>query len=408
MQAADETSIPGFRFFNDHDPRILEECLNDHSCAKVILTRNALDSYVSRKIAAVTGQWKLTNLKHKKTAQIEFDAGEFAKHLEEVQRFQVKVLNALQVTGQTGFYIGYDDINSLEVLNGLARFLGSKSQVEAVNTDLKKQNPKSLEGKVSNYSEMTTALTEIDFLGLSRTPNFEPRRGPGVPQFVLGDRVPIIFMPISGGPVENVSNWLAAQEGCAVDELPSGMNQKELRIWRRKHPGFRIITVLRHPVLRAYLGFCDVVLGTERGAYRELRKKLIQQFDVGVPTNSNEQSGYDVTAHKAAFIAFLKFLKLNLTNQTSLRIDPTWASQTSILDGATGVAVPSNVIHERELDKGVDYLQKMLGLPGIPVEKARVIRQFNLSDVYDADIETQIREIYARDYLNFGFSNWSV
>ena len=50
--------------------------LADPRCAKIILTRNPVDSYVSRKIAAATGQWKLTNVKHAKSARrSRFDAG---------------------------------------------------------------------------------------------------------------------------------------------------------------------------------------------------------------------------------------------------------------------------------------------------------------------------------------------
>ncbi|TNF60303.1 MAG: nodulation protein NodH, partial [Rhodobacteraceae bacterium] len=53
--------LAGFRFFHDHDPRVLDPILDDPRCAKIVLTRNPLDSYVSWKIAQATGQWKLTN-----------------------------------------------------------------------------------------------------------------------------------------------------------------------------------------------------------------------------------------------------------------------------------------------------------------------------------------------------------
>ena len=57
------SGIGGFRYFHDHDPRILDQCLADPKCAKIILTRNPVDSYVSWKIAKETGQWKLTDAK---------------------------------------------------------------------------------------------------------------------------------------------------------------------------------------------------------------------------------------------------------------------------------------------------------------------------------------------------------
>lgn len=46
--------LGGFRYFHDHDPRVLDMILDDPGCAKIILTRNPLDSYVSWKIAQAT------------------------------------------------------------------------------------------------------------------------------------------------------------------------------------------------------------------------------------------------------------------------------------------------------------------------------------------------------------------
>ena len=43
--------LPGFRYFHDHDPRVLEPIIQDRRCAKIILTRNPLDSYVSTRLA---------------------------------------------------------------------------------------------------------------------------------------------------------------------------------------------------------------------------------------------------------------------------------------------------------------------------------------------------------------------
>lgn len=406
IKQADPAVIPGFRFFHDHDPRVLEHVLADPECAKVVLTRNALDSYVSRKIAAVTGQWKLTNLKHKKTAKIEFDAVEFREHIDTTQAFQVQVLNALQISGQTGFYIHYDDLQSPDILNGLGQFLGSAHQVDGLSRKMKRQNPAALESKVANHSEMLAALEKMDFLGLSRTPNFEPRRGAGVPQFILGNQIPVLFVPVKGGPVENVKSWLAAQDSVAPDGLLNGLNQKELRQWRQDHPGFQAISVLRHPVTRAHFSFCEYILSTQTGAYREIRESLRKNFGVRVPKKGGSAGGYDLAAHKSAFLAFLKFLKANLSGQTSLRIDPAWASQTAILTGASAVIIPGNIIHEAKLEPWIAHLENLLDLPKRSISPEIPRLAFDLAEIYDADIEARIRAIYARDYLNFGFGDW--
>lgn len=59
-------TIHGFRYFHDHDPRVLLPCLLDLRCAKIILTRNPVESYISWKIARQTGQWKLQNINRRK------------------------------------------------------------------------------------------------------------------------------------------------------------------------------------------------------------------------------------------------------------------------------------------------------------------------------------------------------
>ena len=51
----------------------------DESCAKIILTRNPVESYISWKIARETGQWKLTDMKARKGAQVKFDGPEFVR-----------------------------------------------------------------------------------------------------------------------------------------------------------------------------------------------------------------------------------------------------------------------------------------------------------------------------------------
>jgi hypothetical protein len=82
--------LSGFRFFHDHDPRVLDLVLADSGCAKIILTRNPVDSYVSWQIARTTGQWKLTDAKRLKSAKARFEADGFRDHLAAAQDFQLQ------------------------------------------------------------------------------------------------------------------------------------------------------------------------------------------------------------------------------------------------------------------------------------------------------------------------------
>ena len=55
--------LSGIRYFHDHDPRVFDLVMEYPACAKIILTRNPVDSYVSWKIAQETGQWKLPDIR---------------------------------------------------------------------------------------------------------------------------------------------------------------------------------------------------------------------------------------------------------------------------------------------------------------------------------------------------------
>lgn len=401
----DAEGINGFRYFHDHDPRVLDDILADESCAKIILTRNPVESYVSWKIAKATGQWKLTNVTHRKKAQATFDREEFETHLEQLRGFQLTIQNALQTSGQTAFYIAYEDVNSLDVINGMARFLGSDHQLEGLSKSLKKQNPAPLEEKVENFSEMQIALARIDHFNLGQTPNFEPRRPPSIPTYVAATKAPFLYMPIPSGPNERVENWLADLDGVSSDEIIRDLSQKTLRQWKRSRKGHRTFCVIRHPVVRAHQAFCDRILSTSPMGFHAIRETLQRVHNLTLPEDGFE--GYDLEQHKAAFCQFMDFVKANLNGQTSIRIDPNWASQSQIVQGFAQFAPPDAVLREDALDVGLSGLTKQVGLSCPALHAAAATEPFSIEEVYDEKIEQKVRDAYQRDYMMFGFAPWS-
>src|SRR6056297_478178 len=399
--------LGGFRFFNDHDQRVLDICLNDPRCAKIILTRNPVDSYVSWKIAQATGQWKLTNVKRRRDSKVRFDVAEFEKHEAHLQSFLVFLLNRLQVTGQTAFYVAYEDIQSLDVVNGLARFLGSDERLEALDESLKIQNPGSLEDKVSNYDEMERALSGQDLCNLTRTPNFEPRRGAAVPAYVTGARAPLLYMPVRSGPEDEVRAWMAALDDVSQETLPTHLNQKALRQWKRRNPGHRSFTVLRHPVARAHDAFCKKILSNGPGAFTDIRKTLRNFYKIPIPGGEPDAT-YDRRAHREAFVGFLNFLRANLSGQTNIRTDAHWASQVVILQGMAQFGIPDMVLREADMAKHLTMLAGQIGYSAAKTpERAPDDSPFALADIYDDEIEALVSDIYQRDYVMFGFEPWT-
>lgn len=399
-------AMGGFRYFHDHDPRVFDTIMEDDTCAKIVLTRNPVDSYVSWKIAQATGQWKLTDMKAHKAAQADFDAVEFEAHLEALQAFQLTLMSRLQSLGQTAFYVAYEDLQSVDVMNGIARYLGVDEALEGLDKNLKKQNPSPISAKVSNFDVMAEALAGLDRFNLTRTPNFEPRRGPVVPSYVAAAKSSLLYLPLKGGPEQQVRQWMAALDGVEPSDLVTKMSQKDLRQWKRKHKGHRSFTVLRHPVERAHEAFCKHILSVGKGSYLQLRGTLVRRYKMPLPGGGPDTS-YDLAAHRTAFAAFLTFLKGNLAGQTAIRIDATWCSQVQAIAGFGDLVLPDRIIREADLEGELVQLAHHVGLSEVPALPACVGSEpFDLVDIYDAEIENLAEQAYQRDYVMFGFDRW--
>ncbi len=396
----------GFRFFSDHDARALEPALDDPRCAKIILMRNPLDSYISWKIAMETKQWRLVNIKQRREAQITFDAEEFADQLDQRQAFQRTVLRHLQTTGQTPFYIDYDDLTDLNVLNGLAAWLGVSARLEELNQHLKRQNPAPALSKVSNPDEMEQALSRYDRFKLHHIPNFEPSRGPSVSRYVGAVETPLMYLPVRGGPEVEVAQWLAELDGVTTDDLITGRNQKQTRKWMQDHPGHRKFTVLRHPLARAHAVFCDRILHTGPGAYVSIRNMLSRRYNVPLPAKG-DLSAYTRDQHYEAFSAYLGMLRSILAGQTPIRVDGEWCGQAQTLEGMAGFTMPDLILREDEMVTALPELARLVGhkTPSDPI-KAMPDAPYSLEQIYDAQLEILAREAYLRDYTVFGFDDW--
>lgn len=408
VKAAD--GLCGFRFFSDHDRRAADICLPDPRCAKIVLTRNPVDSFVSWKIARATGQWKLTNATHAKSEQVHFNGTEFATYLSRLQGFQRHLLRVLQSTGQTAFYLSYDDLNDLEILNGLARFLGIDEQLQGLDRKLKKQNPAPAIEKVTNPDEMISALSKVDHFNLGQTPNFEPRRGPLIPSYLAAPDSPLLYMPLRTGLDGAIAAWLAQLDGKPEAALRKGFTQKTLRDWKKDHPGFRSFAVVRHPVARAHHAFCEHILFDGPRLFLKIRQTLRKVHRLPIPAeplSQHQLNDYDIEAHRTAFLAFAQFVQSNLSAQTAIRTDPAWASQLAILQGMADFGMPDVIAREARIEQDLAHLCEAVGQRAQPAPvQVRSVETDLLAEIYDPSVEKAWRSAYQRDYTAFGFGDW--
>lgn len=384
-----QPGLNGFRYFPDHDPRILDEVLDDPACAKIVLSRNPLDSYISLKIARETGQWRLGG-PGRRAARVPFDGEEFARHLDLLTGFHERVQRALQLSGQTAFHLDYDDLGDAGVLAGLVRFLGLGGSALPPSRKTLPQNPEPAEEKVTNPAEMAAALAKLDPFRLGRTPNFESPRRPGVPDFRVAAGAPLLFMPIPGNPADEITGWLDRIGG----GRRSGLTQSELRQWMKDSAPFRSLTLLCHPAERAWAAFERLFVA---GADPALAALIRRQWAIPL------SDPLDPAPPRAAFRAFLLFLKASLNGQTNLRVDPSWASQSAHLQGFCQFAVPDMILRPQRLEAGLRHLCADLGLDCPPVDQPGP----GVPDGLCGDEITRLlRQAYARDYVAFGFRDW--
>lgn len=397
-----EDALQGFRLFGDHDPRIIQAVLNDPRAAKIILSRSAAETYVSLKIAGETGQWRLRDLKHVRTAQIAFDETEFLNHLEQARSFTDQIQTALQHSGQTGFFLRYEDVGDVAVMNGLARWLGVKEQRDSTSSATKKQNPEPWEQKVTNLPEMLDALARVDRFELGREPMFEPRRGAMVPTWLTAASAPLMYLPIRSGLEDEVARWLAAVDGDGPEALGSAMNRKSLRQWLKDHPTHRSFTVLRHPLRRLHSAFCRHILPGAPKPYGEIRETLMRSYKLKM----DMATAADPAAHRAAFRDFARFILGNLAGQTSVRVDAAWASQLAVVQGFSSQVPPDLLLREEDLARDLPRLAAEVGAKTADWAPQSEPLPLPLEQVVDDETEHLVQQAYARDFQTFGFADW--
>lgn len=394
-----EPALSGFRFFHDHEPRVLGAILDDRKCAKIILTRNPVDCYVSLKIATATKKWRLGNVKDKVTRPITFDEEEFGAFLQARQTFQLQIHRALQIGGQTAFHIDYHASQDVEVINGLLGHLGVAGRIERIAETLVRQNPEELSQKVRNFPEMEAALRRVDWADLSRTPYFEPRRGAALPRAVAAKGAPLLYYPMLPHEDAHIRAWLSQLGTGGVVE---GFTQKTLRAWKRNAPGHRSFAVLRHPLERALDAFALVL---SRDSDAELRTRLRGHYGLPLPEDAGVPE-MSMSEYRAAFISFLGFVKHNLAGQTGIATYPIWGTQWAQINGLASFAAPDLLCRDARLAEDLGWLADAVGtqappLPAPPAERS----PYPLTRLYDRELELLAREAYRRDYVAFGFGD---
>jgi len=416
VRARNPKKITGFRFFQGHDARVLDTALKDPHCAKIILTRDPIDSFVSLKIALETKQWLVSDVAHRRTAQIRFDLDEYDKYLEERAQFYDKVSDALALLEQPFFKIDYSALHDVDNINRLAAFIGDKQKKAALNQPIKRQNPEPLSQKIINIKEVRAVLGAPNLFD-NHPPILKPvvETETDLSRAYICPKTPLIFGPIPSGPDLGPRRWMEVQCKASPEK---GFSAHRFLEWQARHTDTAFFSVVRHPVSRAYNAFMHKIFATVSGAYLAIRQDLENQFGMFLPQGEISatqdkgvlvENGYGLEEHRISFKLFLVFVAANLANETKIRQDGKWQLQAEILRRYRILHPEVIVIKEENMKVGWYYLENRLDLPPIPTWRNApdIAYAFPLPEVYDAEVEALAKVAYGRDYEELGYESWA-
>jgi len=414
VRANNPRKITGYRFFQDHHTPVMEAALKDRFCAKIILTRDPVESFVSLQIALETQQWLVSDIAHRREMQIHFDLGAYATYLKDRTAYYDRVYHALATSEQPYFEIDYTMLNKVENINRLAAFIGDRAGKTTLNEPIKRQNPGALASKISNIEEVRAAL-DAPSLQDRPPPILTPilESGTDLSRAYFSRKNALVFGPVPGVPDEGVRKWLEMQNQSPPQ---NGFSSHKLAEWKAQNESPTLFSVVRHPVLRAYNAFMLKIFATNSGGYVSIRQELENQFGMILPQGeiapwhdrrALERKGYGAEEHRICFKLFLIFVAANLGNGTKIRQDGKWQLQTEIIRRYQILIPDVIVLKEKNLEFGLKYLSNRFNIPSICDWKNEVdpAFSFSLSEIYDAEAETLAREAYGQDYDELGFGD---
>ncbi len=390
---SDRTKLHGFRIFQDHDTTMMAHVLSDPVCGKIILQRDALQSFISLKIAQKTNEWMRGKGSLKESPKITFDPEEFALYAGAIKQFGETVRRRLQVAGQTAFWVTYDEIKEAEILNGVGQFLGVEQKLKHIRQPLARQNPGPIADRVNNPEDLPVQLDQPPNRAAMVT------NASSVKNFILSPILPLVYSPIPAGPEGFIVEWMQAIGAAGVDHvLKSGLNRGEFALWRRERANITHFTCISHPLIRAYKVFTKHILSDGPHAFAHIRHQLVQRYGMVLDQAVNAETVGQ------AFRQFLKFLELNLGHDTDIRVDRSWIPQAHLI-GYSAEHLPIGlVVKEPNWPAAADYLARLLGVSPIALlahktEQPAIL----LSSIYTKETEALARRAYAIDYKAFAW-----
>jgi len=380
---ASPNRLIGFRFFKGHDHRILDHVLSDPLCAKIVLRRNPLDTFLSRKIAIETGQWRVSDWSKRRTTKVTFQLEEFEAYYLEQEIYYEEISQRLKISGQPPLTILFDDLADENIWQGVFSYLGIEGYVPRSQGRVVRQNPERAEDKVTN----SHALEAVRSVFHTWTyPNAQASRV---------DDLPTVMVPNSTAEGYDLSNPFfvhSLAQSFASNPSEELKTRAQFENWQKRFPDHNVHFFAEHPLHRAYRNFDTHIFGGRSRAARRVLRNLEQFYgmtDAALVSGGGDISDKD---YVEAFDTFLDFLKTHLSRKTKAAPHKDWDFQYPNLTILQTQFARTKLIRQSisELTSDTDVT-------------------FHDGRVHFDQIRTQLRidkalAAYQQDALRFGFS----
>lgn len=316
-QKNDRGTLSGFRLFPEHDQRVLHHVLGDPTCAKILLTRNPVDQFLSLELARHTDQWQITDSSQKQDAQVAIDADALRDFIRQSTSAWSDIQKQLLHHGQSALILDFADLHENKTLAGIAQFLNADMPDPAPKPKFKPQNPVSAMEKVTTPKTLKRALEGLEAFALQR-PTGQSYVGPQCD-------IEIWHEPKTGTKVLNIGHFGHTTKDAALKAIS-----------RANTAPFTggTIALLADPLSYAHNAFVGCILGLDLLHYPNIKARLVKNHGLNLPA-AHMMEDYTLEYHRYNFYRFLQFLSKNLVGQTAIAIKPEWALQSQKLHNMT-------------------------------------------------------------------------
>ncbi|MEM7505447.1 MAG: hypothetical protein AAF415_01780 [Pseudomonadota bacterium] len=415
MIASAPDHLIGFRHFDDHDPAVRAHALADPACARIVLRRDPLESYLSLKIAMETDQWLLADPRRRLVARVHFDPVAYEAHAARMQAYYAGLDRAMTAAETTALRLDYDDLLQPDIAARLAEHLGCDPGGHFVEAGITRQNPGPPESKVTNPDEM------LAYVKRSERPSADTEADPRA--VLLARQASIAFLPIEGTGLRaplSMIHWFEKRDygavslpvarliGAAGEVFETGLDMAALR--GRLHGRVRM-TLVCPPAERLHRLFLEQAFTNGQQLPHVRRALDAAHGETGslqdwMPALESEAG---LTRHRARFAGFLELISDALAGRGRHPVHAGWRPQAEEVRAYERTFGLDVVLRSDRIADGMSALADCLSARPMPdairdrlagLDRAA---EPDLTRILTPDLNDQIRTLHEPDFDMFGF-----